>query len=123
LPAFEAWLQIRLRRLDEGTWRNIAFQGGDWLLYGFLTPFVFALGRRFPLRRPGLARSLRCNIAGSILPCARAWPAAGSPPLSLGLGQSEDGLGREFAGWFFTSLPFGVADLLRVSRAAHACSI
>lgn len=120
LAAGQTYLEIRFGGWTDGTWRNIAFQGLDWMLYGFLTPFVFALGRRFPLRRGQLVRSVSLHFVGSILLCA-AW-AAGGVVLrhALGLAQGGGGLAIEFAGWFFTSLPFGVSVYFAVLGVAHA---
>ena len=119
IAAGEAYLQIRFGGWTDGTWRNIAFQGGDWLMYGFLTPFVFLLGRRFPLKTGQLLRSIPLHFGGSILLCA-GW-AGGGIVLRHLLGIGQDGpLIREFVGWFFGSLPFGVAVYFAVLGAAHA---
>lgn len=119
IAAFGTFLEIRFGSWTDGTWRNIAFQGVDWLLYGFLTPFVYLLGRRYPLQRGRVARSLPPHLGGAILLCA-AW-AAGGIALRHLLGLSDaDNLLQEFAGWFFTSLPFGVAVYFAVLGTAHA---
>jgi signal transduction histidine kinase len=120
MAAFGAFLEIRFGGWTDGTWRNVVFQGGDWMLYGLLTPFVFMLGRRFPLKRGQLLRSIPLHFGGSILLCA-GW-AAGGVALrhALGLSQGDGGIAREFVGWFFTSLPFGVAVYFAVLGVAHA---
>ncbi len=119
LAAFQVYLEQRVGNWPEASWRNIAFQGGDWLIYAVLTPFVFLLGRRFPLRRGRLVRHTLVHLGGSIVLCA-AW-AAGGTVLRHALRLAGQGnVALEFAGWFFTSLPFGVAVYFAVLGVEHA---
>ncbi|HKN83622.1 MAG TPA: hypothetical protein VJW17_09300, partial [Pyrinomonadaceae bacterium] len=48
--------QAPLQGWEPATARELLFQGGDWFLYAFLTPGVFAVSRRWPLMHPHLAR-------------------------------------------------------------------
>ena len=50
--------QARLQGWEPATLRELLFEFGDWLLYTFLTPGVFAVSRKWPLARPYLARLL-----------------------------------------------------------------
>jgi two-component system LytT family sensor kinase len=100
--------------------RELLFAGGDWLLYAFLTPGVFAASRRWPLSRPRLARHTLVHLAMSLVFCA-AWAGAGTvlrvllsprtmyypPPLY-------------FVSWLFITFPFGVAVYLGVVGIEHA---
>jgi len=56
LPAVFAVLnriaQPRLSGLDPFTAHALLRANGDWLIYGFLTPGVFAVSKRWPLTRP-----------------------------------------------------------------------
>ena len=48
-PAALAMLKEYARGLAGGAPPNprlVVFEGGDWMIYGLLTPFVFMLGRR-----------------------------------------------------------------------------
>ena len=56
---------------------ELLFASGDWLLYAFLTPAVFAVSRRFPLARPHVGRRALVHVAVSLLFCA-AWAGAGT---------------------------------------------
>lgn len=119
LAAFQVYVEQRVGNWPEASWRNIAFQGGDWLIYAVLTPFVFMLGRRFPLRRGRLWRHTLVHVGGSIVLCA-AW-AAGGTVLRHALRLAGQGsVALELAGWFFTSLPFGVAVYFAVLGVEHA---
>src|SRR5262252_5004724 len=46
---------------------ELLFAGGDWLLYAFLTPGVFAISRRWPLSRPHVARRVFVHLGMSLL--------------------------------------------------------
>lgn len=98
---------------------RLLFASGDWLLYAFLTPFVFAMARRWPLSRPYLARHAVIQLAFSLLFCV-VWASAGML-LRLALGdRPEGGTGPSFASWIFTTLPFGVAVYLSMAGIEHA---
>lgn len=55
LPAVFAgvnrYMQTKLRGWDPVTVRDLLWESGDWFLYAFLTPGVFAISRRWPLVR------------------------------------------------------------------------
>ena len=55
---------------------GLLFNGVDWLLYAVLTPAVFRISRRFPLRREGLARRIVLHIACALGMCV-AWATLG----------------------------------------------
>ena len=48
---------------------ELLFASGDWLLYAFLTPGVFAISRRWPLSRPNVVRHAWVHLAMSLLFC------------------------------------------------------
>lgn len=121
LAAFQAYAEMRWGNWTDGTWRDIAFQGADWLLYALLTPIVFALGRRFPLHRDRLTRAVPIHFAASIGLCL-AWAAGGTLLRHLLFPPGNQSLARELAGWFLTSLPFGVAVYFAVLGVAHAAA-
>jgi signal transduction histidine kinase len=118
LAGFEAYMQARLGNRDAVSWREVVWQGGDWLIYALLTPIVFRLARRFPLRQGEIARHLPIHFLGAVALCA-AWAGGGTllrwlvlterPPYQPGL-----------LGWFFISLPFGVAVYFSVLAIEHA---
>ncbi len=98
----------------------VLFASGDWFLYAFLTPAVFAVSRHWPLARPHLVRRSILHLGVSLLFCA-AWAGAGTVlravlmPSALG-----GGIVRHFLSWLFITLPFGVAVYLAVVGIEHA---
>jgi two-component system LytT family sensor kinase len=124
--------QARLQGWEPATVRDLLFEFGDWLLYAFLTPGVFAISRRWPLTRPHLVRRSLLHLLFSVLFCV-AWATAGQV-LRLVLAQifapeiyQQPGappfwrqVGVEWLSWIFITLPFGVAVYLCMVGIEHA---
>jgi two-component system, LytTR family, sensor kinase len=98
---------------------QILFTSGDWLLYAFLTPAVFAIAERWPIARPQLARRALLHGAISLMFCA-VWAGTGTLLRVALQGVPEDGWGRSFVSWTFITLPFGVSVYLAVVGIEHA---
>jgi sensor histidine kinase YesM len=100
--------------------RQVLFVSLDWLLYAFLTPFVFLIAKRWPISRPYVASHAALHLLFSLLFCA-AWAGAGT--LLRALLQPERMFGEaalHFTSWLFITLPFGVAVYLAVVGIEHA---
>jgi two-component system LytT family sensor kinase len=127
--------QTHLRGWDPITLPDLLWEGGDWLLYGLLTPAVFVLSKRLPLTRTRLGRHVFLHFVLSLLFCI-AWATSGKL-LQLGLGLWFDPqavrtalqsgtaqlfrvVGVDWLSWIFTTLPFGVAVYLCVVGIEHA---
>ena len=122
LDAFQSYLQGRLGGEGEASWRYIVWQGSEWLILGALTPLTYYLGRRFPLRRPRLARNIAAHVLGALVLCV-AWAAAGvALRLVLGTAPDDLSLGRYLASWMLTSLPWSVFMYFTVLGCVHAFS-
>src|SRR5262249_47078181 len=68
--------QTRLNGWDPVTARDLIWSGGDWFVYAFLTPGVFAVSRRWPLGRPVRPRRALLHLGISLLFCV-AWATCG----------------------------------------------
>ena len=127
--------QARLRGWEPATLRELLFEFGDWLLYAFLTPGVFAISKRWPLARPHLGRRIVLHLLFSILFCV-AWATCGQvlrfilvrvfapevyqEAMKDGAAQFWLQFGLEWLSWIFITLPFGVAVYLCVVGIEHA---
>src|SRR3569832_85844 len=127
--------QARLQRWEPATLRELLFEFGDWFLYAFLTPAVFAVSKKWPLTRPHLVRRAVLHFFFSLLFCV-AWATCGQglrlilirifapdvyhTALQTGAARFWLGLGVEWLSWIFTTLPFGVAVYLCVVGIEHA---
>lgn len=117
------------------TVRELLFEFGDWLLYAFLTPGVFAISKRWPLARPHFARRITLHLLFSVLFCV-AWATCGqilrmllirifapqimTEAMQNGMAQFWQRLGVEWLSWIFITLPFGVAVYLCMVGIEHA---
>jgi hypothetical protein len=139
LPAIFAVInriaQARLQGWEPATTRELLFEFGDWLLYAFLTPGVFAVSKRWPLARPIRVRRILLHLFFSVLFCV-GWATCGqllrlvlilifAPDLFQtamqgGAGQFWRQFGVEWLSWIFTTLPFGAAVYLCVVGIEHA---
>ena len=127
--------QPHLQGWEPATLRELLFQGGDWLLYAFLTPGVFAISKRWPLERPHLRRRAVLHLFMSLLFCV-AWATCGQvlrvvlirvfapnlfhAAMQHGAAQFWRQIGVEWLSWVFTTLPFGVGVYLCVVGIEHA---
>ena len=119
--------QARLQGWEPATVRELLFEFGDWLLYALLTPFVFAISRRWPLARPHLWRRILLHLFMSIMFCV-AWATCGQvlrillhhEAIQSGVAQFWFRIGIEWLSWIFITLPFGVAVYLCVVGIEHA---
>lgn len=127
--------QAHLQGWEPATSRELLFEFGDWLLYAFLTPGVFAISRHWPLTRPHLARRIALHLLFSLLFCV-AWATCGqvlrivlvrvfAPQLyqqamQHGVAGFWAQFGIQWLSWIFITLPFGVAVYLCVVGIEHA---
>jgi len=126
--------QARLNGWDPAKPEELIFTGGDWFLYAFITPAVFAVSRRWPLVRPQLARRIWIHLAFALLFCA-IWailgkilqaslallfvPNAWHDAMAAGSHFTERAA-RDVIGWILITLPYGVAVYLAMVGVEHA---
>ena len=115
--------------------RELLFEFGDWLLYAFLTPGVFAVSKRWPLARPIRTRRILLHLFFSVLFCV-AWATSGhlyrlvlilifepnifQTAMQGGASQFWGQFAVEWLSWIFTTLPFGAAVYLCMVGIEHA---
>jgi two-component system LytT family sensor kinase len=120
LAAIAAYLQARIGWRERVDLKALLWEGGDWLLYGALTPLVFLVARRLPLRRGHLARNIPIHFGAALLLCL-LWAGAGLIYRHLlGLQPMGPSPLRSIEGWALITLPFGVAVYFAVLGAQHA---
>ena len=139
LPAIFAVInrvaQAPLQGWEPATLQELLFDFGDWLLYAFLTPGVFAVSRKWPLVRPIRPRRLLVHLFFSVVFCV-AWATCGQllrfvlvlvfephvfqTAMQGGAGQFLRQFGVAWLSWIFTTLPFGAAVYLCMVGIEHA---
>ena len=128
-PALLAMVNhVAQTRLHGEPWpplRDLLFSGGDWFIYAFITPPIFAIARRWPITRERVRSRVAMHLAFSLLFCV-AW-AVGGKLLQLAIGlfvdarALEEGLApRDWISWIFTTLPFGAIVYLCIAGVALA---
>ena len=120
LAMLDDYMQTRLGGGPAPSGWDMIWRGADWLIYGALTPVVFAVARRFPLRRGVLGRHVLLHFAFALLLCG-VWAGVGVL-LRRALVPGPDGSisVHFFVSWLFTTLPFGVAIYFFVLGVEHA---
>ncbi len=120
LGAVNVVAQRRLHGGDAPLTAEVLFVFGDWLLYGFLTPGVFVLSRRFPLARPRLVPHVFVHLGLSLLFCV-AWAGGGAVLRAVLMPEMLwNDVGTHVVSWLFITLPFGVMVYLAVVGIEHA---
>jgi two-component system LytT family sensor kinase len=71
----QVWLDYAYARVPVSGGRALAVSAIDWYLWAALTPLVWWLGRRFPLRRGALARAFAVHVPASLVIAAVKIPA------------------------------------------------
>jgi signal transduction histidine kinase len=108
LSAFTAYLNFRVMGRGKADWRTVAFAGTIWLVFGALTPIIYALSRRYPLRREAIVRTIGAHLIGALVLCV-GWASLGvSLALLLNRRPPQEPLVRYYFSWVLTNLPWSV---------------
>jgi two-component system, LytTR family, sensor kinase len=118
LAAFQEYMRARLGDRVI-TWQALLWQGSDWLICATLTPIVFLLAERFPLRQGRLWKSVPIHLLAAVVFCA-GWALFGALLRSLLTSRPGDDWFPSPLGWFLSTLPFGFAVYFGVVAAEHA---
>jgi two-component system LytT family sensor kinase len=119
LDAFGTAMQGVIGYEDRISWPTVVFQGSEWIFLGILTPITYNLGRKFPLRRRHLGRTIAMHAAGALLLCF-GWALLGVlARQALGIGW-DMGLGGELRAWTLISLPWSFFMYFALLGTFHA---
>jgi signal transduction histidine kinase len=105
LAATETYLFWRLGGRDYPFWRAIVMESPAWMVYALATPVVFALGRRYPLQRPHLARNLAAHLAVSLSAGLIYATIATTTTRLFSPTPPSMAYGRMVLAWFLSALP------------------
>lgn len=111
VPALLAAVTTTLNfKLTRGVvdWSAVATYTGLWLFFGALTPIIYFVARRYPIRRQSLGRNLIAQLAGVSALCI-GWTLL-SVVLAMILGRRppNETFIRFFFSWFLINLPWSV---------------
>ena len=101
-------------------WQEIFWQGNEWLILGALTPLVYWLARRYPIRPPIVGRNLLAHVGGALLLCI-GWATAGaSLRWVLGIGPTHAPKTVQLTNWLLTTIPWGTFMYFTTLGCMHA---
>ena len=101
-------------------WQEIFWQANEWLILGALTPLVYCLARRYPLRPPIIGRNLLAHAGGALLLCI-GWATAGaSLRWVLGIAPTQIAKTQQVASWLLTTIPWGTFMYFTMLGCVHA---
>lgn len=75
LSAVRSYLQSRIQH-GHAEWSDVAFTFFNWLLLGLVTPLIYVLARRYPIRKKGIGRAIRGHLLGGVA-FSLIWTAIG----------------------------------------------
>ena len=102
------------------SWPEVFWQGNEWLILGALTPLVYWLARRYPLRPPIVGRNILAHVGGALLLCI-GWATAGaSLRWVLGIGPTQITKTEHLTGWLLTTIPWGTFMYFTTLGCMHA---
>jgi signal transduction histidine kinase len=114
-----AYVQSMLARRPPD-WQEIFWQANEWLILGALTPLVYFLARRYPIRPPIIGRNLLVHAGGALLLCI-GWATAGaSLRWVLGIGPTQITKTQHLASWLLTTIPWGTFMYFTTLGCVHA---
>jgi two-component system, LytTR family, sensor kinase len=120
LDALQSWMQGRLAGQAKVSWSEVVFSGSEWIFLGALTPIIYYLARRFPLRRETAGRTLAAHLVGSLVLCV-GWATAGvAMRAALRRVWGQQGYAPGLASWTLTSLPWSVFMYFAVLGCVYA---
>jgi len=121
LAVVQSYGQSRLDGRPAPPWPELLWQGVDWLLYGALTPAVFFLGRRLPLRPGRLVRHIPLHLLAAAA-LGLLWAVGGAFLRWALLGDSDWITLNGLLSWALTTLPFGTTvyfAMLGIEHGVH----
>ncbi|HLA11525.1 MAG TPA: histidine kinase [Pyrinomonadaceae bacterium] len=107
LSAFTSYINSRFGR---GTvdWGAVTFATTLWLAFGALTPIIYILAKRYPLRREWIGRTVAAHLTGALVMCV-GWTTIGVLMAHLlNLRPARESLPRYYSSWILTNLPWSV---------------
>ena len=108
LSALTTYLNSRLTGRGSTDWGAVVIAGALWLVFGALTPIVYFLARRFPVRRETIVRASLAHLTGALVLCI-GWASAGvAVALLLNRRPAQETILRYYVYWVLVNLPWAV---------------
>lgn len=108
LSALGSYVNSRFGPRGIVDWPAVFFAASLWIFFGLLSPFIYVLARRFPIKRENLSRTIVVHFFGALVLCV-TW-------VSLGVGLSaimsrrppQEAFLRYYTSYILVSLPWSM---------------
>ena len=110
----------RMAGRDFPLWRAVATQSPQWAVYALLTPAIFALGRRLPLRGRHLARNAVVHVLAALGAGAAYAAVATAAGMAFSPFPQTRGPGQMWVSWFLSALPLTMLTWFGVVGVSYA---
>src|SRR5258708_2842025 len=107
LSAFTSYLNLRFSR-GNADWGAVIFTGVSWLFFGALTPIIYVLARRYPLRREVIVRTVLAHLTGALVLCIGWTSMSVMLAVLLNRRPPQESLVLYYHSWILTNLPWSV---------------
>jgi two-component system LytT family sensor kinase len=108
LNAFTTYLNTRFTGRGRADWGAVIFAAALWLFFGLLSPIIYALARRYPLRREAIGRTTVAHLTGVLVLCI-AWTSSGVLlAVLLNRRPPQESFLRYYVSWILANLPWSV---------------
>jgi len=107
LSAMTSYLNSRIGR-GRADWFGVVFAAGLWLFFGLLTPIIYLLSTRYPLRREVIGRTISAHLLGALVLCLGWTSLSIGLALLLNLNPAREPFRHYYLGWVLTNLPWSV---------------
>ena len=107
LSAFTSYLNSRFSR-GNADWGAVIFTGVSWLFFGALTPIIYVLARRYPLRREVIVRTVLAHLTGALVLCIGWTSMSVMLAVLLIRRPSPEPFLRYYVSWILINLPWSV---------------
>jgi two-component system LytT family sensor kinase len=108
LNAVTTYLNSRFGSRGSADWRTVGFAAALWLAFGALTPIIYVIARRYPLRREAIGRMILAHLSGALVLCL-AWTSVGVWMATLlNRRPPQESFARYYTSWILVNLPWSV---------------
>src|SRR5260370_21311339 len=107
LSAFTSYLNSRFSR-GNADWGAVLFAGVSWLFFGALTPIIYVLAQRYPLRRAVIVRAVLAHLTGALVLCIGWTSMSVMLAVLLSRRPPQESLVLYYHSWILTNLPWSV---------------
>lgn len=117
LSALRSYLQSTIQH-GRADWNDVAFTFFNWLLLGLVTPLIYVLARRYPIRKKGIGSAIIGHLLGAVA-FTLSWSAI-SELLGRLLGRFPGAIWRGYVVYLISTFPYSMLLYLLMLGCVYA---